>query len=305
MSRKIAEHMYLAACQASMDIARKRKKHVQDYRRIVKKAEEERTAEERELMQDIMSKHVIHPDELEKLPMALAGAYSSFVGSPASHGTLQFDMWGVEPSPELAEEWSTVKEDIKKHGLRNSLLMAMMPTASTSQIMGNNECIEPFTNNIYKRQTLAGNFTIINKYLVADLMSLGLWNQDMKDKIILQNGSVQGIPEVPDHIKKLYKTVWEIKQKAIVDHARARSPFICQTQSMNLFFEDLSYSKINTCHFYSWKSGLKTGMYYLRSKAKTQAQKFSVDASKIVSNTAAVAASATKYEEEGCLNCSA
>lgn len=301
MSRKIAEHMYLAACQASMDIARKRKKHIQDYRRIYKKPEAERTDEEKALMHDIKSKYVIHVDEVEKLPMGLAGAYSSFVGSPASHGILQFDMWGVQPSPELAEEWSMVKEDIKKHGLRNSLLMAMMPTASTSQIMGNNECIEPFTNNIYKRQTLAGNFTIINKYLVADLMALGLWSSDMKDKIILQNGSVQEIPEIPETIKKLYRTVWEIKQKYIVDHARARAPFICQTQSMNLFFEDLSYSKINACHFYSWKAGLKTGIYYLRSKAKTQAQKFSVDASKIV-NANSTAASTN---EEGCVNCSA
>lgn len=301
MSRKIAEHMYLAACQASMDIARKRKKHVQDYRRIYKKPETERTDEEKALMHEIKSKYVIHVDEVEKLPMGLAGAYSSFVGSPASHGILQFDMWGVQPSPELAEEWTMVKEDIKKHGLRNSLLMAMMPTASTSQIMGNNECIEPFTNNIYKRQTLAGNFTIINKYLVADLMALGLWSSDMKDKIILQNGSVQEIPEIPDTIRKLYKTVWEIKQKYIVDHARARAPFICQTQSMNLFFEDLSYSKINACHFYSWKAGLKTGIYYLRSKAKTQAQKFSIDASKIV-NANSIAASTT---EEECVNCSA
>lgn len=308
MSRKIAEHMYLAACQASMDIARKRKKHIQDYRRIYKKPESERSNEDKALMHEIQTKHVIHIDEVEKLPMGLAGAYSSFVGSPASHGTLQFDMWNVEPSPEMAEEWSVVKEDIKKHGLRNSLLMAMMPTASTSQIMGNNECIEPFTNNIYKRQTLAGNFTMINKYLVADLMALGLWSSDMKDKIILQNGSIQGIPEIPEPIRKLYKTVWEIKQKFIVDHARARAPFICQTQSMNLFFEDLSYSKINACHFYSWKAGLKTGMYYLRSKAKTQAQKFSVDASKIVNNTNAQAASAQAAnigEDEGCLTCSA
>lgn len=306
MSRKIAEHMYLAACQASMDIARKRKKHIQDYRRIYKKSESERTDEERTLMVEIQSKYVIHLDEVEKLPMGLAGAYSSFVGSPASHGTLQFDMWNVEPSPELAEEWTLIKEDIKKHGLRNSLLMAMMPTASTSQIMGNNECIEPFTNNIYKRQTLAGNFTMINKYLVADLMAIDLWSADMKDKIILQNGSVQGIPEIPETIRKLYKTVWEIKQKYIVDHARARAPFICQTQSMNLFFEDLSYSKINACHFYSWKAGLKTGMYYLRSKAKTQAQKFSVDASKIVGQNAQNASVTTNIgEEEGCLTCSA
>ena len=306
MSRKIAEHMYLGACQASMELAKKRKKHVQDYRRLLKKAD--RTAEETEQMEHLQYTYCIYPDEVEKLPMKLAGAYSSFVGSPASEGQLQFDLWGVEPSAELLPEWLSVKDDIKTHGLRNSLLMAMMPTATTAQIMGNNECFEPFTSNIYTRKTLAGSFPIINKYLVADLMAAGLWSTDMKDKIILNNGSVQAIHEIPENIRNLYKTVWEIKQKAILDHAIARGPYICQTQSMNLFFDNATLSKINSSHFYSWRAGLKTGIYYLRTKAKAQGQQFSVDINKSKSNVPPppLAISVAEADDEaGCTSCSA
>ncbi len=308
LSAKIAEHMYLAASQTSMELARKRKPHIQEYRRLIKKQVHERTDEDTQQICDIAQKYVIYGDEVEKLPMSLAGAYSSFVGSPASQGQLQFDLWGVQPSAELAEEWTKVKDDIKKHGMRNSLLMAMMPTASTSQIMGNIECGEPFTNNIYSRKTLAGEFIIINKYLVADLMALNLWTQEIKDRIIMANGSVQGILEIPESTRALYKTVWEIKQKAIIDHARARAPFICQTQSMNLFIKDPSLKVINACHFYSWRAGLKTGVYYLRTLAKSQAQKVSIE----LTTKSTPGKSPSRHDdiqlsidEPECLNCSA
>ena len=296
MSRKIAEHMYFAACESSMEIARRRKRHVQEYRRLFKK--EDKTEEEVSQMNTLKEQHFIYQDEVDKLPMGLAGAYSTFVGSPASQGELQFDLWGVEPSQELKEEWDRLKGDIKKHGIRNSLLMAMMPTASTSQILGNNECIEPYTNNIYTRQTLAGTFTIVNKHLIRDLLDLNLWNKDMKDKIILANGSIQNIAEIPQHIKDLYKVVWEMKQKWLIDHAAARAPFVCQTQSMNLFMKDPTPKKINAMHFYSWRQGLKTGIYYLRSLAKTQGQKFSVDIDKVQKNE-------NQQVEEECVACSA
>ena len=302
ISRDIAEHMYLAAIQASMDISRKRKKHVQDYRRLLKKQEthpEEFTEEEADKMKELQEKYFIYKDEVEKLPMSLAGAYSTFVGSPASNGQLQFDLWGVEPNTQLVDEWVQVKDDIKKHGLRNSLLMAMMPTASTSQILGNNECIEPYTNNIYTRQTLAGTFTIVNKHLIQDCIDLGIWNQELKDRIILANGSVQDITDIPKFIREQYKIVWEMKQKWLVDHAVARAPFICQTQSMNIFMNDPTPNKINKLHFYAWDKGLKTGIYYLRSKAKTQSQKFSVDMSKYKK------VAPVEDEEEECLMCSA
>lgn len=307
LSAKIAEHMYLAACQASMELARKRKTHIQEYRRLIKKPVPERTEEDTQQIFDINQKYIMYVDELEKLPMSLAGAYSSFVGSPASHGQLQFDLWGVQPSAELAEEWTKVKDDIKKHGMRNSLLMAMMPTASTSQIMGNIECGEPFTNNIYSRKTLAGEFIIINKYLVADLMALNLWTQEIKDRIIVANGSVQGIQEIPEATRALYKTVWEIKQKAIIDHARARAPFICQTQSMNLFIKDPTLKVINACHFYSWRAGLKTGVYYLRTLAKSQAQKVSIELNKsvVAPGKSPSRRDDAQLDEPECLNCSA
>jgi ribonucleotide reductase alpha subunit len=310
MSRKIAETMYLAACQASMDIARKRKKYVQDYRRLLKKKEQtplEFTPEDKDKLVELETKYFIYKDEVEKLPMSLAGAYSSFVGSPASEGKLQFDLWGVKPSPELEEEWAQLKDDIKKHGLRNSLLMASMPTASTSQILGNNECFEPYTNNIYTRQTLAGIFTIVNKYLIQDCIDLGIWTAELKDKIILANGSVQHIEEIPKFVRDLYKVVWEIKQKWLVDHAVARAPFICQTQSMNIFMKDPTPNKLNKLHFYAWNKGLKTGIYYLRTLAKSQSSKFSVDMGKYNNNNKGKKESGAVIMEEleDCLSCSA
>ena len=287
INRKIFENMYYAALECSMETARKRKKFVQEYKRIIKLGSgtgtggnpTELSDEDKVRLQELKTTHFIIDDEL-KLPNQYAGAYASFVGSPMSEGKFQFDLWNVEPSPEMKEEWDTLRSDILKHGIRNSLLIALMPTASTSQILGWNECIEPFTNNIYTRKTLAGTFVVVNKYLIQDLLDLGIWNQSIKDKIIMDDGSVQNIPEIPQNIKDLYKTVWEMKQKSLIDLAADRAPFVCQTQSMNLFVKNPTYKILNAMHFYSWKKGLKTGIYYLRSQAKTSAQKFSVDLGK-------------------------
>jgi ribonucleoside-diphosphate reductase alpha chain len=188
-------------------------------------------------------------------------------------------MWDVTPLTELDDtlNWDELKEYIKQNGVRNSLLIAPMPTASTSQILGFNEAIEPFTSNIYTRRTLAGEFIIVNKYLMKDLQRLGIWNEDMKQQIIIRNGSIQGINEIPETIQRLYKTSWEIKQRTLIDLAAARGAFICQSQSLNLFIADPNYAKLTSMHFYSWTKGLKTGMYYLRTKAPVAAQKFTID----------------------------
>jgi len=203
------------------------------------------------------------------------GAYESFKGSPASEGKLQFDLWGVTPSDRW--EWSVLKEEIKEHGLRNSLLLAPMPTASTAQILGNNECFEPYTSNIYTRRVLSGEFIIVNKHLLRDLTKLGLWDDDMKNRIISANGSIQNINEIPDNLKALYRTAWEIPQRALIDMSADRGAFICQSQSLNVFMENVNTAKLTSMHFYAWKQGLKTGMYYLRTKAATDAIKFTVD----------------------------
>jgi ribonucleoside-diphosphate reductase alpha chain len=203
------------------------------------------------------------------------GAYETFQGSPASEGRLQFDMWDVKPTDRW--EWDVLKEEIKEHGLRNSLLIAPMPTASTAQILGNNECFEPYTSNIYTRRVLSGEFIIVNKHLLRDLTKLGLWNDDMKNRIISANGSIQNIKEIPENLKALYRTAWEISQRAIVDMSADRGAFICQSQSLNVFMENVNTAKLTSMHFYSWKKGLKTGMYYLRTKAATDAIKFTVD----------------------------
>lgn len=202
------------------------------------------------------------------------GAYSTFDGSPASQGTLQFDMWGVEPSDRY--DWEALKTDIRTNGLRNSLLLAPMPTASTSQILGNNECFEPYTSNIYSRRTLSGEYIVVNRHLLKDLIGLGLWNDDMRQKLMASNGSVADIPELPEHIKELYKTTWEISMKAIIDMAADRGAFICQSQSLNLFVENPNFGKLSSMHFYAWQKGLKTGMYYLRTKAAVDPIKFTL-----------------------------
>jgi len=202
------------------------------------------------------------------------GPYTTYEGSPVSKGIFQFDMWGVTPGNRW--EWDVLKEEVAKYGVRNSLLLAPMPTASTSQILGNNECFEPYTSNIYSRRVLSGEFIIVNKHMLRDLVDLGIWNEDLKNKIIGANGSIQNISEIPDNIKELYKTVWEIKQKAIIDMAADRGAYICQSQSLNIFMETPNMAKLTSMHFYAWKKGLKTGMYYLRSKAAAEAIKFTV-----------------------------
>jgi len=203
------------------------------------------------------------------------GAYSTFEGSPASEGILQFDMWDVKPSDRY--DWDGLKEEIKSTGLRNSLLLAPMPTASTSQILGNNECFEPYTSNIYTRRTLSGEYIIMNKHLLKDLIGLGLWNDELKQQLMAENGSIQNIDGIPADLKNMYKTVYEISQKVIIDQAADRGAYVCQSQSLNLFVENATFSKLSSMHFYGWQKGLKTGMYYLRSKAAVDPIKFTLD----------------------------
>jgi len=204
------------------------------------------------------------------------GTYETYAGSPASKGQLQYDMWGVTPTDRW--DWIELKARIQKHGLRNSLLVAPMPTASTSQILGNNECFEPYTSNIYTRRTLSGEFIVVNKHLLKDLIEMGLWNDEMKHRLMAANGSIQDFPEIPDDLKALYRTSWEIKGKSIIDMAADRGAYICQSQSMNAFVQDANFGKLTSMHFYAWEKGLKTGMYYLRTKSAADAIKFTVDA---------------------------
>jgi ribonucleoside-diphosphate reductase alpha subunit len=246
------------------------------------------------------------------------GAYTTFAGSPASKGEFQFDLWGVEPT--LRWDWYRLKDEVVKFGVRNSLLVAPMPTASTSQILGNNECFEPYTSNIYVRRVLSGEFVVVNKHLLKDLVDLNLWNDDMKNKIIFHNGSIQAIDEIPANIKEIYKTVWEIKQRNIIDMAADRGAYICQSQSLNLFVDTPSAAKLTSMHFHAWKKGLKTGMYYLRTQAASQAVQFTVERQggkmiePLVNPSAVQVAQAEAGEDvigatctmqEGCVTCSA
>ncbi len=230
------------------------------------------------------------------------GHYESFPGSPASEGILQHDMWNVTPSDRW--EWDLLKEEIKEHGLRNSLLLAPMPTASTAQILGNNECFEPYTSNIYTRRTLSGEFIVVNKHLLRDLNKLGLWNEEMKNKLIAANGSVQHIDEVPENLKELYRTAWEISQKSILEMAADRGAFIDQSQSLNVFMENADFSKLTSMHFYGWKKGLKTGMYYLRTKAATDAIKFTVEKKYKEEPTQVAKTAEERAEQEAVMACS-
>jgi ribonucleoside-diphosphate reductase alpha chain len=202
------------------------------------------------------------------------GAYETFKGSPLSKGMFQFDLWGVQPSKRW--DWESLREKVKKIGVRNSLLVAPMPTASTSQILGNNECFEPYTANLYTRRTLAGEHIVVNKYLLHDLVRLGLWNEEMREAIMAANGSVQGIEDIPEEVRNMYKTAYELSQKVILDMAADRGAFICQSQSLNVFMEAPTFAKLSSMHFYAWQKGLKTGMYYLRSKAATDPIKFTL-----------------------------
>ena len=240
---------------------------------------------------DIVNKVKPIRAELDIKDKNVIGSYSSFVGSPASKGILQFDMWNVTPSERY--DWATLKKSIQDHGIRNSLLLAPMPTASTSQILGNNECFEPYTSNIYTRRTLAGDYVVANKHLMKELVELDLWTEDLKNNIILNKGSIQHIDGIPDNIKEKYKIVWEIPMKHLIDMSVDRGAFICQSQSLNLWQEDPSYKSLTAMHFYGWKKGLKTGLYYLRRKPRHQPQQFTIDPTKI------------QHEEEVCETCSA
>ena len=210
------------------------------------------------------------------------GPYETYEGSPVSKGIFQYDMWGVKPSNRW--EWDVLKKEVKQYGIRNSLLLAPMPTASTAQILGNNECFEPYTSNVYTRRVLSGEFIIVNKHLLKDLVKLGLWNEEMRQRIMAENGSVQNIENIPQKVKDLYKTAWEISQKSIIDMAADRGAFICQSQSLNIFMENANFGKLTSMHFYGWEKGLKTGMYYLRTKAATDAIKFTVDKNAVKSS---------------------
>lgn len=243
------------------------------------------------------------------------GAYTTFKGSPLSEGKFQFDLWNEKPAS-TRWDWENLRLDVMNHGVRNSLLVAPMPTASTSQILGNNECFEPYTSNIYTRRVLSGEFVIVNKHLLRDLVNRGMWDNTMKNKIISANGSIQDIAEIPQELKDLYKTVWEIKMRDIIDMAADRGAYICQSQSLNLFINSPNASKLTSMHFYAWKKGLKTGMYYLRTQAASQAVKFTVENQggknmeavipEIVDQVAdEIPAGPTCSMEEGCVTCSA
>ncbi|PIO63497.1 ribonucleotide reductase, barrel domain protein [Teladorsagia circumcincta] len=238
------------------------------------------------------------------------GPYETYEGSPVSKGILQFDMWNVKPTDQC--DWDSLRQKIKKHGVRNSLLLAPMPTASTAQILGNNESIEPYTSNIYSRRVLSGDFQIVNPHLLKDLVDLGLWDEEMKNQLIANNGSIAKIAGIPDHIKRLYQTVWELPQKDIIEMAADRGAFIDQSQSLNIHIARPSYANITSMHFYGWKKGLKTGMYYLRTKPAVNAVQFTVDKEALkakeqkdqAAGDAARALAAMTVEEEGCLMCS-
>ena len=302
VNKLIFETMYHAALESSMEMSKKRTEGLKELYKMWRDSKfqfheeyyygKEKQKENRNGNYQYYHYHDSSPEVYNLLmkykPMynefalrsvdSLSGAYSSFKGSPASKKILQFDMWNVTPSSKY--DWTTLKENIQTYGMRNSLLLAPMPTASTSQILGNNECFEPFTSNIYLRRTLAGEFVIVNKHLLRELINMDLWNDTTKNLIIKYNGSIQNIPKIPRKTKDKYKIVWEIPMKHIINMSAERAAFICQSQSMNLWMKEPSYDKLTSMHFYSWKKGLKTGMYYLRTKAKAAPQQFTVEPEK-------------------------
>lgn len=281
LNKHISETMYHAALETSMEIAKERSENIEAYHRIPEEVE--------------MKTHI--------------GAYSTFSTSPAAKGILQFDMHdGNKPT---LYDFDALKEQIKEYGLRNSLLIALMPTATTSQIMGYTESFEALTSNIYQRRTLAGEFTIINKYLINDLIRLNMWNQNMKELIIAGEGSIQHIQQIPEEIRLLYKTVWEIKQKSVIEQSAARTPFVCHTQSLNLYVEAPDFSKMTNIHFYAWSKGLKTGMYYLRTRPKVKPIAFTINqqTAKYVQKareeaTATATLVCSRENKEDCMMCS-
>ena len=289
LNKKIFETIYFSALSTSNILAVERNKHLKHIKLIIMK-------QNSSLLDDINDKSIEFIDYIENetidkdlweslkpikeellyLNEEKMGSYSSFIGSPMSEGKMQFDLWNVTPI-ENRYDWNSLRQNIVKYGIRNSLLVAPMPTASTAQILGNNECFEPFTSNIYSRRTIAGEFMIVNKHLMKDLQDLGLYNESVKNNIIANKGSIQQLLHIPDHIRKKYKIVWEMSMKNVINMAKDRGAYICQSQSMNLWIEDPTYTSLTSMHFYAWKAGLKTGMYYLRRKGKHQAQQFTID----------------------------
>jgi ribonucleotide reductase alpha subunit len=266
VNKLIFETIYHASLEKSNEIAKQRSKIIQNLLE----------GNRNELLEYVNQyDYDLLPHKNKNITPDLLGTYSSFFGSPASNGILQYDMWNIEPSTRY--DWSSLKSSIIKYGLRNSLLVAPMPTASTSQILGYNECFEPLTSNLYSRKTLAGEFVIVNKYLVRELIELNLWNEQIKNNIIANKGSIQQLNVLSEHLRNKYKIVWEMPMKHLIDMAADRGAFICQSQSLNLWLEDPTYNTLTSMHFYSWKKGLKTGIYYLRRKAKHQAQQFTIE----------------------------
>ena len=296
LNKNIFETIYHAAVETSMEISKKRNDYIREL------IDSNQDVESSEINQSYL---MLNEYELENIKKGTSypGSYCSFDGCPASSGWLQFDMWGVTPSDRY--DWSALKIDIIKNGLRNSLLVAPMPTASTSQIMGFNESFEPFTNNLFKRKTLSGEFVVMNKHLIRDLIELDLWNDEMRNKIMANEGSVQNIDEIPEELKSVYKTVWEIKQKALIDLSIQRGPFICQSQSLNIFMEEPDFKRLSSMHFYGWSKGLKTGSYYLRTRPRVKTQKFTLEPPSNKPSLKVEANTEETEEERECLTCSA
>ena len=307
VNKLIFETIYHASLESSNELAKQRMEGMNELRNFSPLFTDEKNRTCR-TYKDAKAKPLanillpIPPEMSAQLSGDLAGSYSSFVNSPASKGILQFDMWGVKPSDRY--DWTALKDNIMKYGLRNSLLVAPMPTASTSQILGNNECFEPFTSNIYSRRTLAGDYVIINKYLMKELIDLGIWNEKIKDNIILNKGSIQHLEMIPKKVRDKYKIVWEIPMRHMIDMAADRGAYICQSQSLNLWVEDPDYKILTNMHFYSWGKGLKTGIYYLRRKPKHQPQQFTIGPS-VGQNVGNNSNNNThENEEETCETCS-
>ena len=300
MNKLIFETIYHASLESSNELSRQRMEGMNELRNVATLFTDEKNRTCR-TYKDAKAKQLanvllpIPPEMTQQLSGDLAGSYSSFVNSPASKGILQFDMWNVKPTDRY--DWTSLKNNIMKYGLRNSLLVAPMPTASTSQILGNNECFEPFTSNIYSRRTLAGDYVVINKYLMKELIDLGIWNEKIKDNIIQNKGSIQHLEMIPKKVRDKYKIVWEIPMRHMIDMAADRGAYICQSQSLNLWVEEPDYKTLTNMHFHSWGKGLKTGIYYLRRKPKHQPQQFTIGPS--------LANNANENEEEICETCSA
>ena len=302
LNREIFETIYHGALTASMKIAKKREEMIIEKENYVQNIAD--------LTNDKVNKISQINEYLNLIPeesnlKEYKGAYSTFIGSPIHQGLFQFDLWNKTPDGKW--DWDNLKQDISKWGIRNSTLLAPMPTASTSQILGFNECFEPFTNNIFQRHTLAGEFTLINRYLIKDLLDIGLWNLEMKNKILIASGSIQEIQEIPLEIRNLYKTIWEIKQKVLIDQSADRGIYVCQSQSLNLYVEEPDLNKLTQMHFYAWNKGLKTGIYYLRTRPKAKISAFTLDTSLsttniVKSNTEPIFA--CTRENKDCLMCS-